>query len=110
MLAFLKGWLILGDKGFDNTAGSYSNFNTTVHPAFLTNPQFSLDEVNHNVLICQKRYTCEVVYSRVTQLKKLSGIIAREHFHHFEDILAWGHGLANIGYGYLQKVKNKYDH
>ena len=62
-LAFAKGCCIFGDKGFDNTAGSYSNFNTTVHPSFLTSPQFSLDEVNHNMLICQKRYTCETVYN-----------------------------------------------
>jgi hypothetical protein len=103
---FPKGYLILGDKGFDNTAGSYVNFNTTLHPAFLTHKQFSRDQVNFNLLICQKRYTCETVYSRVTQLKKLSGIIQREHFKHFDDFLGWGHGLANINYGYLQKIDN----
>jgi len=104
-----RGYCILGDKGFDNTAGSYTNYNTTLHPSFLTNDQFSRDEVNHNIEICKKRYTCETVYSQVTQLKKLSGVLPRESFHHFEDMVAWGHGLANVCYGYLQKI-HEYDH
>jgi hypothetical protein len=109
MLAFAKGYCILGDKGFDNTACSYTNYNTTLHPAFLRSPQFSRDQVNHNIRICQKRYSCETVYSRIAQLNKLNGVCAREHFHHFEDIVGWSHGLANISYGYLQKVEG-YDH
>ena len=68
-LQFPKGWFILGDKGFDKIAGSYTNFNTTLHPSFLTNGHFSRDEVNHSVLICRKRYTCEVVYRRIASLK-----------------------------------------
>ena len=108
-LKFPIGTCILGDKGFDSTAGSYSNYNTTLHPSFLTNGQFSRDQVNHNVLICKKRYTCEVVYSRVASTKKLQGVIARETFKHFEAIVGWSHGLANISYGYLQKINN-YQH
>ena len=106
-LLFPKVFLILGDKGFDNTAGSYTNFNTTLHPAFLTNEQFSRDEVNHNVQICKKRYTCETVYSRVAGIEKLSGIIKRETFNHFEALLAWGHGRANICYKPLQKFEEE---
>ena len=77
-LLFPNGYCILGDKGFDNTAGCYVNYNTTLHPAFLTNEQFSRDQVNHNIKICQKRYSCEVVYARVTETVKLSGIFRRE--------------------------------
>ena len=105
-LNFPKGLLILGDKGFDNTAEYYTNYNVTLHPAFLTHRQFIRGQVDFSLKICQKRYTCEVVYSRVTQPKKLSGIVQREHFKHFDDILGWGHGLANINYGYLQKINN----
>lgn len=108
-LKFPKGWCILGDKGFDNTAGSYTNYNTTLHPSFLTNKRFSRNQVNHNVNICKKRYTCEVVYSRVAMMKKLSGILKRESFHHFESFVGLAHGLANLCYGYLQKINN-YDH
>jgi hypothetical protein len=104
-LKFPKGKCILGDKGFDNTAGSYTNFNTTLHPSFLTNEQFTFDQVNHNVLICKKRYTCEVVYSRVVTVKKLGNILEREHFQYIESLLGWGHGIANICYGDLQKVE-----
>lgn len=77
-LKFPNGYLILGDKGFDNTAGCYVNYNTTLHPAFLTNSQFSRDQVNHNISICQKRYSCEIVYSRVTRTRKLSGVFRQE--------------------------------
>lgn len=77
-LNFPLNYLILGDKGFDNTAGCYTNYNTTLHPSFLTNPQFNKHQVNHNVFICQKRYSCEVVYSCVTTVAKLSGVYKKE--------------------------------
>ena len=105
-LIFPAGYFILGDKGFDNTAGYYTNYNTTLHPSFLTSAQFSRDEVNHNIEICKKRYTCEVCYSRVVQVKKLNGIFPRRCFHHFESIVGWAHGMANICFGYLQKISN----
>jgi hypothetical protein len=103
-LVFPVNYLILGDKGFDNTAGCYFNYNTTLHPSFLTNPEFNRDQVNHNVHICQKRYSCEVVYSRVTRILKLSGVIGKESFSHFEAMVGWAHGRANLCYTSLQKV------
>ena len=36
-LKFPVGYIILGDKGFDSTAGCYVNYNKTLHPLFLTN-------------------------------------------------------------------------
>ena len=42
-------------------------------------------------------------------MKKLQGVLERESFHHFESLVGLGHGLANICYGYLQKINN-YDH
>jgi hypothetical protein len=103
-LVFPVNYLILGDKGFDNTAGCYFNYNTTLHPSFLTNPEFNRDQVNHNVRICQKRYSCEVVYSRVTRILKLSGVIGKESFSHFEAMVGWAHGRANLCYTPLQKL------
>ena len=98
------GYLILGDKGFDNTASCYVNYNTTLHPAFLTNDQFNLSQTGHNVQICQKRYTCEVVYSRVTNVKALYGTIPRERFHLFEPLVGWGHGRSYLCYEPLQSI------
>ena len=38
---------------------------------------------------------------------KISGILKREWFHHFEYLLAWGHGRANLVYGYLQMIESQ---
>jgi hypothetical protein len=108
-LLFPEGYYILGDKGFAGTTDCYTNFNATLHPAFLCNGQFNLAEVLHNIEITKKRYSCEIVYSRVTGVKKLGCIIKRECFHHMQDICDWAHGHANINYGYLQKIDN-YEH
>ena len=66
--------------------------------------QFSRNEVNHNIEICKKRYTAEVVYSRISQTTRLNGIIPREHFHNVEYLVGWAHGVANICYGLLQEI------
>ena len=58
-LKFPKGWCILGDKGFDNTAGSYTNYNTTLHPSFLTNKRFSRNQVKS-----QRENLCKTVHVR----------------------------------------------
>lgn len=91
LLIFPKGKCILADKGFGNTAIGYTNFNTTLHPSFLTNKQFNLGEVHHNIKISKKRYTSEVVYSRVTNTKKLAGILQREHMQFFDKLADWAH-------------------
>ena len=102
-LKFPVGYVNLGDKGFDNTASCYVNYNTTLHPSFLSNKRFTKGQVNHNTYISQKRYSCEVVYQRVTRVGKLSGIYRREWFQHFENIVGWAHGRSNLCYKYLQK-------
>ena len=106
-LVFPKNYLILADKGFDFTAAFYVNYNTSLHPAFLHNKKFSEEQIHLNIKICQKHYSCEVVYSRVASLGKLSGIIKREWFQHFEPLLGWAHGRANLAYAPLQEIKNK---
>jgi len=95
-LKFPLGYMILGDKGFDHTA--------CLHPAFLTDGNFDLSQIGHNVKICQKRYTCEVVYSRVTDVPILYGKIPRQRFHLFESIVGWAHGHANLCYEPLQNI------
>jgi hypothetical protein len=102
-LQFPFRYMILGDKGFENTAGCYSNYNATLHPSFLTHGNFNRDQIDHNITISQKRYSCEVVYSRVVEVRKLQGIFKREWFQHFEALLGWAHGRANF-YTHLQKI------
>jgi hypothetical protein len=91
------GYLILGDKGFEGTSGSYPNYNTVLHPAFLHgHEQFSTEQICHNLKVCQLRYTCETVYSRVTNRHSLCGMIRRAKFEYFEDSCNWAHGRANL--------------
>jgi hypothetical protein len=51
-------------------------------------------------------FSCEVVYSRVTQVEKLAGIMKREWFHHCESLIGWAHGRANLCYGHLQQIND----
>lgn len=50
-LCFPKGTCILGDKGFEGTSGYYTNYNITLHPAFLTSGHFNRDQVDLNIQI-----------------------------------------------------------
>ena len=86
-LIFPTGSLILGDKGFDNAAACYVNYNAALNPTFLTNPQFNENQVEHYIEICQKRYTCEVAYSRITNVKALYGIIPYQRFRNMEPLI-----------------------
>jgi hypothetical protein len=91
-----KGYAILLDKGFDKISGWLPNYNAVYHPAFLTKGKFDDDQIKTNLMMCQNRYSCEVVYARVAQVDNLNGIVKREKFPWFEDIMNWGHGRANL--------------
>ena len=91
------GYLVMADKGFDGTSGYYPNNNTVLHPAFLHgNSQFSPEQIGYNLRACQLRYSCETVYSNVTNCPRLYGFVPRGIFHHFQDLCHWGHGRANL--------------
>ena len=91
------GYNISGDKGFFGTSGFYANFNCIISPAFLySNNQFSSEQIDHNICSCQLQYTCEVVYSDVTNCNRLNGFIPQNVFHHFQDLYDWGHRRANL--------------
>ena len=73
---------ILADRGFDGDSLSYPHVNVVVTPEFLGKDddgnwrkQFTLGELERDRSICELRYTCEVVFSRVTTEKLLAGII-----------------------------------
>ena len=70
------GYIIMGDKGFYDTSGSYPNFNPIINPAFLHgNVQFSPELIGYILAACQLRYTCETVYLYVTNCPRMSGHI-----------------------------------
>jgi hypothetical protein len=75
-----KGYAVLLDKGFDKISGWLPNYNTVLHPAFLTKGKFNPEQIRYNLSICQNRYTCEVVYARVAQIENLQGVLKREKF------------------------------
>ena len=61
------GYIISSDKGFFGTSGFYVNFDCILSPAFLHgNKKFSPEQIDHNIRSCQLQYTCEIVYSNVT--------------------------------------------
>ena len=91
-----KGYAVLLDKGFDKISGWMPNYNTVLHPAFLTKGKFNPEQIRYNLSICQNRYTCEVVYARVAQIENLQGVLKREKFEWFETLMNWGHGHANL--------------
>ena len=101
------GYIVSGDKGFFGTSGFYVNFNPILSPSFLYgNSQFSPQQMNHNLRSCQLRYTCEVVYSNVTNCIRLEGFFPRNLFHHFQDLCDWAHGRANMYLPLQMPAKN----
>ena len=100
------GFVMLGDKGFDQTSGCYHTFIPVIHPAFLKKGmQFTPEQLEWNRRACELRYTCEVVFSRVKKRGNLGGIVGRNDFPYLRDIWAWAHGRANL-YQPLQRPAN----
>ncbi len=103
------GWLISGDKGFDQTSVFYPHYNQILHPAFLTggdNAQFSEKQIGWNRKACEKRYTSEVVFARFKKYGGMAQILERHSFHYVHYLWAWAHGMANFGYLPLQTPAN----
>lgn len=93
------GWLISGDKGFDQTSVFYPYYNQILHPAFLTGgdkAQFSEKQMDWNRKACENRYTSEVVFARFKNFGGLGEIMKRKSFHYVHYLWAWGHGMANM--------------
>ena len=94
---------ILADRGFDGDSLSYPHVNVVVTPEFLgrdkdgsSRKQFTLAELERDRKICELRYTCEVVFSRVTTEKIVSGVIPYSSLAHIEHAHCWAHAQANL--------------
>ena len=88
---------MLADKGFYKDALSMPNFNKMVTPIRMDGrDQYTNTEIKEGIRIKKNRYTCEVVYSRVTDCKLLRDRIPRWHFRNIFMTNAWAHGRANL--------------
>jgi hypothetical protein len=98
MRKFPRGWRMLADRGFRGTAMYYPNLNAQLTPHFLSGRlQFTSEEVASDYDLCKLRYTCEVIFSRVTNVKGLRDVIPYSRFAHVSDMLHWGHARINLG-------------
>ena len=100
------GYIVSGDKGFFGTSGFYVNF-LILSPTFLYgNKQFSPQQIDHNIRLCQLRHTCEVIYSNIKNCDRLDGFIPWYLFHHYQDLCDWGYGRANLYFPLQMPAKN----
>jgi hypothetical protein len=91
------GWTMLSDRGFWETARYYPNMNRQLTPKFLSGrSQFTAEEVSADRIICKLRYTCEVVFSRVTDSDGLKDVIPHSHYGMLDAMNHWGHANVNI--------------
>lgn len=94
----LSNLKVLADRGFDGDNLSYPHFNMVVTPEFYDkeSKQFDISQLERDRKICELRYTCEVVFSRVTTEKMMSGVIPYSVFAHIEHAHCWAHAQANL--------------
>jgi hypothetical protein len=91
------GHEILADRGFDTCARHYPHYNQHRCPTFLRGrDKFTSTEVKSDYQICKLRYTCEVVFSRVTNEKSLKDVIPQHFFKHIQHHWDWACGNANL--------------
>ena len=92
-----RGWSMLSDCGFADTARYYPNMNQQKTLTFLSGrKQFTEAEVSSDRTICKLRYTCEVAFSRVTQTKGLQDVISYDFFPLLDAMNHWGHAAVNL--------------
>ena len=92
-----RGWFMLSDRGFFDTARFYPNMNHQKTPKFLSGRnQFTTGEVSADRRICKLRYTCEVAFSRVTKTRGLRDVISNDFFPLLDAMNHWGHATVNL--------------
>ena len=92
-----KGHVVLADRGFYGTSHYYPNYNAQLTPSFLAGrDRFSSEEVKADYEICKLRYTCEVVFARVTRESALKDVVPYHFFRHMEDMNHWAHAQSNF--------------
>jgi hypothetical protein len=94
---FPKNTKGLGDKGFHKDQFNMPNHNEIHTPIRLDGRlQYTNSEIKEGKINKTNRYTCEVVYSRVTDCKLLRDRLPRWHFRNLIMANSWAHGRANL--------------
>lgn len=95
------GMYLMADRGMAGDSVRYKHFNTVLTPAFLEGEkQFTTAEIMKTLPICKNRYSSEALFSRVTDVKILQGVIQFIEFAFIESAIAWGHAKNNMGLPY----------
>ena len=91
------GWIVLADRGFAFDAFKYPNLNRHITPAFINKrDQFTQEELESDLAICQLRYISETHFSRVTDESSLRDVVQHEYFPILQHIVDWANGAANL--------------
>ena len=91
------GAAVLADRGFGYDFLKYPNCNQMLTSHFLLGrKQFTKNENSTDKITCKLRYTCEVVYSRVTDTKSLQGVITYDMFPYLQHCHNWAHARCNL--------------
>ena len=92
-----EGNQVLADCGFVMDSLLYPFLNFVVTPIPLgRRDQKSTEESERDRKVCELRYTCEVVFSRVVQEEVLNGVILFEKLPMIDDASAWAYDAANL--------------
>jgi len=90
-------WKILADRGFFNDAIHYPNCNAHVTPTLRkSRPQFEPHEISADRKVCELRYTCEVVFSRITNMRCLMDVCNIEFMNYLTDAIHYAHAFNNL--------------
>jgi len=92
-----SSWAVLADKGFCKDSVYLPNRNTFITPIRLeAREQYTKGEIAYGRRVKKNRYTCETVFSRVTDVSILRDSIGRGKMRHLNDACSWAHGRANL--------------
>tara|TARA_B100000513_G_scaffold11683_1_gene4869 strand:+ start:984 stop:3107 length:2124 start_codon:yes stop_codon:yes gene_type:complete len=104
---FPVGWVVLADRGFAYDALKYPNFNIHVTPAFVNKrSQFTYEELQKDLKVCQLRYTSETHFSRCTEVKMLQDIVPWDFFSILQPSNDFCNGRSNLLHLPLQAPEN----
>ena len=94
-----KDWRVLADKGFTYVTRHFPNFNAIDTPPRLGKRKYgrySSAEGKSSKSIIKLRYTCEVVFRRVTEEEVLRDRISYHNFSVLPHVQAWAHAHNNL--------------
>ncbi len=91
------GKYILADKGFCKDSVYFPNRNIIYTPILLeSRSQYTRGEIAYGRRVKKNRYSCETVFSRVTDVSILVETIPRGKMRWINDACDWAHGRANL--------------